>query len=132
MASRAHRERLRSRVVDLCAALPGVSVEDGRHVGLSVRGKRFAWLLDDHHGDGRLAFTCKAPPGMNTELADRLPGRYFLPSYTASRGWVGLRLDAGPVDWEEVERLAVEAYLLPAPKRLAASVSARSRSPGSP
>jgi hypothetical protein len=96
MASRAHRERLRSRVVDLCAALPGVSVEDGRHVGLSVRGKRFAWLLDDHHGDGRLAFTCKAPPGMNTEFADRLRGRYFLPSYTASRGWVGLRLDAGP------------------------------------
>ena len=123
MASQAQRERLRSRVVGLCAALPGVTVEDGRHVGLSVRGKRFAWLLDDHHGDGRLAFTCKAPPGMNTELTDR----YFLPSYTASRGWVGLWLDAGPVDWEEVERLAVEAYLLAAPKRLAASVSARSR-----
>lgn len=132
MVSQAQRERLRARVVDLCAALPGVTVEGGRHVGLSVRGKRFAWLLDDHHGDGRLAFTCKAPPGTNTELADRLPGRYFLPSYTASRGWVGLRLDAGPVDWEEVERLAVEAYLLAAPKRLAASVSARSRSPGSP
>ena len=94
MASQAQRERMRSRVVGLCAALPGVTVEDGRHVGLSVRGKRFAWLLDDHHGDGRLAFTCKAPPGMNTELADRLPGRYFLPSYTASRGWVGLWLDA--------------------------------------
>lgn len=132
MVAQAQRERLRARVVDLCAALPGVTVEGGRHVGLSVRGKRFAWLLDDHHGDGRLAFTCKAPPGTNTELADRLPGRYFLPSYTASRGWVGLRLDAGPVDWEEVERLAVEAYLLAAPKRLAASVSARSRSPGSP
>lgn len=99
----------------MCAALPGVTVEDGRHVGLSVRGKRFAWLLDDHHGDGRLAFTCKALPGMNTELADRLPARYFLPSYTGSRGWVGC-----------------DSPLLVAPKRLAAGVSGRSRSPGSP
>lgn len=72
MLSDAQREGLRSRVVSLCAALPGVTFEDGRHVGLSVRGKRFAWLLDDHHGDGRLAFTCKALPGMNTKLADRL------------------------------------------------------------
>ena len=119
-------------MVELCAGLPEVVVEDGRHVGLSVRGKRFAWLLDDHHGDGRLAFTCKAPPGENTALADRDPARYFLPSYTASRGWAGLLLDAGPVDWDEVERLAVDAYLLAAPKRLAASISGRSRSRGSP
>ena len=124
---RPESQSLRSQVVNICAGLPEVAVEEGRHIGFSVRGRRFAWLLDDHHGDGRLAFTCKAPPGTNTELADRLPGRYFLPSYTASRGWVGLWLDAGPVDWEEVERLAVEAYLLAAPKRLAASVSARSR-----
>jgi hypothetical protein len=34
----------------------------------------------------------------------------------------GLRLDTGTVDWDELERLAVEAYLLNAPKRLAAGV----------
>jgi hypothetical protein len=123
-------QAVRARVVDVCAGLPGVDVEDGQHIGFSVRGKRFAWLLDDHHGDARLAFTCKAPPGENSALAERHPERFFLPSYTASRGWVGLYLDAGPVDWGEVERLAVDAYLLAAPKRLAASV--RSRSPGSP
>jgi hypothetical protein len=122
--------RLRARVVDICAGLPEVAVDDGRHIGFSVRGKRFAWFLDDHHGDGRLALTCKAPPGENTALAERHAGRFFLPSYVASRGWVGLRLDAGPVDWDEVERLAVDAYLLTAPKRLGASV--RSQSPGSP
>lgn len=130
MLSPTQSKRLRSRVVEVCAGLPEVTVEGGQHVGFSVRGKRFAWLLDDHHGDGRLAFTCKAPPGDNTSLAERHPARFFLPAYTASRGWVGLLLDAGPVDWDEVERLAVEAYLLVAPKRLGASV--RSRSPGSP
>ena len=72
----------------------------------------------------------KAPPGENTALAERHPARFFLPSYTAGRGWVGLLLDAGPVDWDEVERLVVDAYLLVAPKRLGASV--RSRSPDSP
>jgi hypothetical protein len=130
MPSEDRSQALRPRVRELCAALPEVTVEEGQHLGFAVRGRRFAWLLDDHHGDGRLAFTCKAPPGDSTARAERDPGRFFLPSYTASRGWVGLWLDAGPVDWDELERLAVEAYLLAAPKRLAASV--RSRSPGSP
>ena len=125
MPSEGRRATVRSRVRDLCAALPEVTVEDGQHIGFAVRGKRFGWLLDDHHGDGRLAFTCKAPPGQNAALARRDPERFFLPSYTASRGWVGLRLDAGAVDWDELEGLAVEAYLLAAPKRLGASVRER-------
>jgi hypothetical protein len=86
----------RSRVIELCAGLPEVTVEEGRHVGFSVRGKRFAWLLDDHHGDGRLAFSCKAPPGQNTALAERHPERFFLPSYVASRGWIGAATGCGP------------------------------------
>ena len=122
MLSETRREAMRSRVRALCAALPEVTVEDGQHIGFAVRGKRFGWLLDDHHGDGRLAFTCKAPPGENSALAERDSARFFLPTYTASRGWVGLRLDTGPVDWDELERLAMVAYLLAAPKRLAASV----------
>jgi hypothetical protein len=109
----------RSRLVDLCTTLPEVSVEDGQHVGFSVRGRRFAWLLDDHHGDGRLVLNCKAAPGANSALAERHPERFFLPSYLASRGWVGLLLDTGEVDWDEVHRLVLEAYLLSAPKRLA-------------
>ena len=103
----------RSRLVDLCKALPEVSVEDGQHVGFSVRGRRFAWLLDDHHGDGRLALNCKAAPGANSALAECHPERFFL------RGWVGLLLDTDEVDWDEVHRLVLEAYLLSAPKRLA-------------
>jgi predicted DNA-binding protein (MmcQ/YjbR family) len=36
-----------------------------------------------------------------------------------ARGWVGLRLDRGKVDWAEVEELVRYSYGLVAPKRLA-------------
>jgi hypothetical protein len=105
-------------MVEICAGLPGVELEEGQHVGFSVRGKRFAWLQEDHHGDGRLSFVCKAPPGENAALAERDPGRYFIPSYVGPRGWVGLWLDAGSVDWDEAERLALDAYRMTAPRRM--------------
>ena len=113
----------RSRVIELSWGLPGVELEEGQHVGFSVRRRRFAWLLDDHHGDGRLVLTGRAAPGENAALARRQPERFFLPSYTASRGWVGIWLDTGDVDWGAVERVLVEAYLMSAPKRLAAQLS---------
>ena len=53
----------------------------------------------------------------------RVRGRtfaYYLVEH--HHGWVGLRLDRPSVDWAEVEDMAVESYLLVAPKRLAASV----------
>jgi phosphoribosylglycinamide formyltransferase-1 len=38
------------------------------------------------------------------------------------RGWVGLRLDRGDIDWTEVTDLVTESYLSMAPKKLAAQV----------
>ena len=117
----------RERVTAICTAFPEViAEEEGRHVGFTVRGKRFAWLLEDHHGDGRLAINCKAPPGENSALAERDPERFFLPAYLGSRGWVGAWLDVPEVDWDELERLVLDAYLLSAPKRLARALSGRS------
>ena len=117
----------RSRLDAICAALPEVTAqEQGAHVGYSVRGKRFAWLLEDHHGDGRLALNCKAAPGESSALADRDPQLYFSPAYLGARGWAGAWLDVPEVDWQEIERLVVGAYLMTAPKRLARELSARS------
>jgi hypothetical protein len=65
-------------------ALPEVQIEVGgerdQHLGASIREKRFAWYLDDHHGDGRVAITCKAPPGVNEAMVDSNPAHFFLPS----------------------------------------------------
>lgn len=112
----------RARLVDLVVALPEAAVEGAAtgegHLGLVVRRKRLGWYLDDHHGDGIVAISAKAGPGVNVELATTSPDRYYLPSYMGPKGWVALRLDRDDVDWEEVEELLVGAYRLVAPRTL--------------
>jgi hypothetical protein len=83
-----------------------------------VRGRRtVAYLTDDHHGDGRLAVVCPAPPGVQQELVTSEPERFFRPPYVGHRGWIGLRVDLDP-DWDEVAQLVTEAYRLVAPVTL--------------
>jgi phosphoribosylglycinamide formyltransferase-1 len=91
----------------------------GSHAQFLVRKKTFAYFLDNHHGDGIVAVTCKVLPGDNKALADAQPRRFYLPAYIASRGWVALRLDVGKIDWDEVRELLLGSYALIAPKRLA-------------
>ncbi|MGQ0804107.1 MAG: MmcQ/YjbR family DNA-binding protein [Actinomycetota bacterium] len=114
----------RAEVKKICLALPEATEErTGRHAAYLVRNKKFAYYLDDHHGDGRVAVTTRAAPGENTALIASNPDRYFfMPSYIGPRGWVGLYLDLGRVDWDEVDELVIDSYLLVAPKRLAALV----------
>jgi hypothetical protein len=47
------------------------------------------------------------------------PGRFFVPPYVGPSGWVGVWLD-GEVAWEDLADLLRDAYLLAAPKRVAA------------
>ena len=91
----------------------------GSHAQFLVRKKTFAYFLDNHHGDGIVAFACKVLPGDNKALAQAQPNRFYLPAYIASKGWVAPRLDAGKVDWDEVRELLLGSYALVAPKRLA-------------
>jgi hypothetical protein len=109
----------RERLEQICRALPDVDAESGQHIGFSVRGRRFAWLVDDHHGDGRLALHCKAPPGQNEALA-AADSRLFVPPYLGPRGWIGAWLDLPDVDWDRVEQLVGDSYRMTAPKVLAA------------
>ncbi len=112
-----------TRVSALCLALPEAEREDANgHAGFTVRGRRFAWYLADHHGDGVVGLVVKLPPGEQDALLGVDPDRFYFPSYLGARGWIGLRLDRGPVDWGEVEGLVVESFRLVAPKRLAAKL----------
>lgn len=112
--------RMRARAA---AALPGVEMDDaGGHVGFSVRGRRFAWLLVDHHDDGRLALCVKAPAGQQEALVDR-SGPFFRPAYLGSKGWVGIDLAPGTgADWDELCLLLEQAWRMCAPKRLVAEL----------
>jgi phosphoribosylglycinamide formyltransferase-1 len=78
--------------------------------------------VDDHHGDGIIAINCKVLPGDNARLIAADPRKFYMPPYVGPRGWVGLRLDCGEIDWEEVSELLTHSYLELAPKRLAAMV----------
>jgi hypothetical protein len=103
----------------ICDRLPECTLEGGQHHKISVRNKTMGWHLVDHHGDGRVALTVKAPRGDNTALVASDPTKFFLPPYVAQHGYVGIYLDTGTVDWNEIRELVVDAYRLAAPKTLA-------------
>jgi len=124
MAKRAANPNL-TPLTKLALALPETQRKiHSSHAQFLVRKKTFAYFLDNHHGDGIVAVTCKVLPGENAALAKAQPKRYYLPAYIGPRGWVALRLDIGKIDWGEVRELLLTSYLLAAPKRLAALVTA--------
>ncbi|MYW97340.1 MmcQ/YjbR family DNA-binding protein [Amycolatopsis rubida] len=110
-------------MTELAEALPEVQSKGEQHVAYSVRGKNFAYFLDDHHGDGKIAIACKAAPGAQAELIEREGERFYAPAYLGSRGWVALDLEAGKVDWTEVRTMLADAYRLLAPKKLSAQLA---------
>ncbi len=112
-----------SLLSDICLALPEATREiKGDHASFCVRKKVFAYFLNNHHGDGIVSICGKALPGDNTVLVASDPVKYYLPAYIGPRGWVGLRLDIGKVDWDEVRELITGSYLQAAPRKLAALV----------
>jgi predicted DNA-binding protein (MmcQ/YjbR family) len=108
-----------TRLSEICAALPEADREcRGDHAAFRVRKKTFAYFLNNHHGDGIVAVTCKVPPGANAALVKAKPAKFYIPPYLGPRGWVALRVDTPEVDWDEVTRLVFGSYQLTAPKRL--------------
>ncbi|MFE6865842.1 MmcQ/YjbR family DNA-binding protein [Kitasatospora sp. NPDC057692] len=105
-------ERLRG----ICLALPEVDerISHGEPTWFAGAGRRarvFA-MLADHHHDDRLAFWCPAAAGAQEFLVAEEPERYFRPPYAGHRGWVGVRLDVLPLDWERIEDLLADAHAL--------------------
>ena len=119
-------ELVRLRAV--CLALPEVTerLSHGSPAWF-IRGKKtLAMYLDDHHGDGRLALWCPAPPGVQEAMVTEEPERFFRPPYVGPSGWLGVRLDREP-DWDEIAGIVEDAYRRVAPKRLAALLDGRAR-----
>jgi predicted DNA-binding protein (MmcQ/YjbR family) len=126
MPSHAREDRRLKRLIALCLALPeGECALRGDHADFRVRGKVFAYFLNNHHGDGVVSVCCKSALGENVDRASREPERFYLPAYIGPRGWFGLRLDRGAVNWSEVENILELSYCLVAPKTLARAVAQR-------
>ncbi|WP_157244594.1 MmcQ/YjbR family DNA-binding protein [Nonomuraea typhae] len=108
--------RVGERIAELAAGLPGVVVEESfGHLSIRLGSKRLAWVLVDHHGDGRLALCVKAPPGELESLLEADPARYFRPKYV--RHWVGVELFEVAPDWAEIGALLEQAWRMLAGKR---------------
>ena len=114
----------RSRLVEICEALPEAVVEVAgeSHLAFRIRKRIFAYYLFDHHGDGMIAFTCKSSLSEQRRLVKEDPMSFFVPAYLGSKGWVAIRLDLDEVDWDTVSELARRAYQDIAPRKLAALV----------
>ena len=107
-------------VREICAAFPQTNerLSHGSPTFFLRDKKTFANFHADHHGDGRTAIWFAAPPGVQEQLVDDEPERYFRPPYVGHRGWVGLRVDVDRDD-DEIAAVLREAYLHIAPKTLA-------------
>ena len=112
------------KLTALCLALPeAVRAVRGDHADFRVRGKVFVYFLNNHHGDGIVSVCCKSALGENVDRAGREPERFYLPAYIGPRGWFGLRLDRGAVNWSEVQNIVELSYRLVAPKTLSRTVA---------
>lgn len=116
-------DQLVARVRGFCLALPETTerVSHGEPTWFVKDKKSFVMFSTNHHG-GPLGFWCAAPFGAQDALIGSDPQRFFRPPYVGHRGWVGVRLDVGDVDWREIEQVVREAYRAVAPAKLAALV----------
>ena len=111
-----------ARVRKLCASLPDTGERDSHgSPGFFTSGKLFAYFLDNHHNDGRLALWCAAPEGAQLMLIDSNPEVYFFPPYVGKSGWIGVRLDRDAA-WPEIAAVLEAAhqvrYKPPKPRRV--------------
>jgi hypothetical protein len=106
-----------AQVRDFCLALPDVSEKSSHgHPTFFFKKRVFAYFLDNHHGDGRLALWVPAPDGVQAMLVDSNPDHYFVPPYVGHCGWIGVRLDRS-APWSEVSSVLESAHQLLSAKR---------------
>ena len=83
-----------------------------------TKGKKFAYVSLDHHGDGKTALLVKiSGPDEQAQLIDLDPERYYRPAYFGD-GWIAIRLDLGDTDWDAIADRLQRSWRSVAPRRL--------------
>jgi hypothetical protein len=57
------------------------------------KGRQYASVVDNHHGDGRRGLWLIQPPGFQEALIQENSEVYFRPPYVGPSGWIGVRCD---------------------------------------
>ena len=83
-----------------------------------IKGKKFAWVSMDHHGDGKTALLAKIG-GIDEQqaLIEADEARYYRPAYFGS-DWIGIRLDLGDTDWDDISDRIRRSWRAISPKKL--------------
>ncbi len=115
-------ESLVDRVRQLALALPEADevLSHGMPCFGVTKGKKFAYVSLDHHGDGKTALLVKVS-GLDEQqqLIENDEARYYRPAYFGD-GWIAIRLDLGDNDWDGIDEKLHRSWRMSAPKKLTA------------
>ncbi|TAJ19260.1 MAG: MmcQ/YjbR family DNA-binding protein [Dehalococcoidia bacterium] len=112
------------RVRALCLALPEVTERPSHsQPAFFVAGKMFVTFSVNLHGDGEEAIWIKAAPGVQEMLIAEAPEHFYRPPYVGHQGTVAARLNRAGTPWEDIDLLIRDAWMMMAPKRLAATLA---------
>ncbi len=82
-------------------------------------GKYFAYFSDRHHGEDTIALLVKTSGrDEQANLIESDPDTFYSPAYYGASGWVGVILNRGTPDWEQVDHWLHRSWRTIAPKRL--------------
>lgn len=119
-------ERLVDNVRELALALPEADeiTSHGMPCFGVIKGKKFAYVSRDHHGDGKIALLVKIS-GLDEQqqLIEMDDERYYRPAYFGN-DWIAIRLDLGDTDWSAIADWLQRSWLAVASKRLTALIDA--------
>ena len=103
-------------VRELALALPEVEASSSGRIAFSVRGKGFAWEARERDGGG---LAVRVEREEKELILDSNPEVYFTsPHYT---GFPAVQIRVEAIERDELEERLEDAWLIQAPKRLAAA-----------
>lgn len=114
-------EYLTAQVRERAMALP--EAEETLSHGMAcfgiIKGKKFAYVSNDHHGDGKTALLVKISGAEEQAmLIEQDKDRYYRPAYFGD-GWIAIRLDLGDTDWNHIGEWLAKSWQAVAPRKLA-------------
>jgi hypothetical protein len=100
-----------ARVRAICETLPAAACEASpREATFRVKKKPFAYVLDNYHRDGAVSVCTRIDLKEQARLVKADPKRYYSPQYFGPKGWLGIRVGQGKVDWKDIEARLRASY----------------------
>ena len=110
-------ERLRAIALNLPEAVEKLS--HGSPGFMIERGRFFAYIWHDHHGDGETAVMVKcADREEQAVLVEADPAFYYIPPYLGASGWIAMRVGTPDTEWDRIGDRVARSWELVAPRRL--------------